>query len=164
MRLRSTGITITVRTAPWYVRGEPAALERAVVNLLDNAVKFSPDGGTVEVVLSDGTLRVRDHGPGITEDELPYVFDRFWRSPSARSLPGSGLGLSIVARTVQRAGGEVDAGTGGGRAAARWRCCAAGSAGAAAGGASELRRAARAAGERAVRVRARPERRSLTST
>ena len=108
VRLRSKGIRITVgQVASWYVQGEPAALERAVVNLLDNAVKFSADGGTVEVELSEGTLRVRDHGPGITEDELPYVFDRFWRSPSARSLPGSGLGLSIVARTVQHSGGEV---------------------------------------------------------
>nr|WP_155073487.1 HAMP domain-containing sensor histidine kinase [Streptomyces taklimakanensis] len=106
-RLRGSGITVTCDLAPWYVRAEPAALERAVVNLLDNAVKFSPPGGTVEVVLADGTLRVRDHGPGIPEDELPYVFDRFWRSPSARSLPGSGLGLSIVARTVRRCGGEV---------------------------------------------------------
>lgn len=107
VRLRSTGVTVTVRTEPWYVRGDPPALERAVVNLLDNAVKFSPDGGTVEVALSEGALRVRDQGPGIGEEELPYVFDRFWRSPSARSLPGSGLGLSIVARTVQQAGGEV---------------------------------------------------------
>jgi two-component system sensor histidine kinase MprB len=57
--------------------------------------------------LDGGVLTVRDHGPGIPEDELPYVFDRFWRSPSARALPGSGLGLSIVARTVQQAGGEV---------------------------------------------------------
>jgi two-component system sensor histidine kinase MprB len=78
-----------------------------VVNILDNAVKFSPEGGTVEVRLAEGVLTVRDHGPGIPADELPYVFDRFWRSPSARALPGSGLGLSIVARTVQQAGGEV---------------------------------------------------------
>jgi two-component system sensor histidine kinase MprB len=52
-------------------------------------------------------LTVRDHGPGIPAEELPHVFDRFWRSPSARSLPGSGLGLSIVARTIQQSGGEV---------------------------------------------------------
>ncbi|MGK5498753.1 HAMP domain-containing sensor histidine kinase [Streptomyces sp. URMC 125] len=106
-RLRGTGVTVTADLSPWYVRAEPAALERAVVNLLDNAVKFSPPGGTVGVVLSGGVLRVRDHGPGIREEELPYVFDRFWRSPSARSLPGSGLGLSIVARTVRRCGGEI---------------------------------------------------------
>ena len=107
-RLRGTGITLTTQLAPWYVRAEPATLERAVVNLLDNAVKFSPAGGTVEVALDAGTLRVRDHGPGIAAEELPYVFDRFWRSSSARSLPGSGLGLSIVARAVRRAGGAVE--------------------------------------------------------
>lgn len=78
-----------------------------MVNILDNAVKFSPPDGTVEVDLADGVLTVRDHGPGIAADELPYVFDRFWRSPSARALPGSGLGLSIVARTVEQSGGEV---------------------------------------------------------
>ncbi len=106
-RLRGPELTITAHLQPWYVRAEPAALERAVVNILDNAVKFSPEGGTVEVQLASGTLTVRDHGPGIPAEELPHVFDRFWRSPSARALPGSGLGLSIVARTVQQAGGEV---------------------------------------------------------
>jgi two-component system sensor histidine kinase MprB len=106
-RLRGPELTITASIEPWYTRAEPAALERAVVNILDNAVKFSPEGGTIEVQLSGGVLTVRDHGPGIPEDELPHVFDRFWRSPSARALPGSGLGLSIVARTVQQAGGEV---------------------------------------------------------
>ncbi|MEV5733895.1 HAMP domain-containing sensor histidine kinase [Streptomyces sp. NPDC052292] len=106
-RLRGPELTITADLEPWYVRAEPSALERAVVNVLDNAVKFSPEGGTVEVGLAKGVLTVRDHGPGIPADELPHVFDRFWRSPSARALPGSGLGLSIVARTVQQAGGEV---------------------------------------------------------
>ncbi|MDL5202408.1 HAMP domain-containing sensor histidine kinase [Streptomyces sp. ALI-76-A] len=106
-RLRGPELTITADLEPWYVRAEPAALERAVVNILDNAVKFSPEGGTVEVRLDRGVLTVRDHGPGIPADELPHVFDRFWRSPSARALPGSGLGLSIVARTVRQAGGEV---------------------------------------------------------
>jgi two-component system sensor histidine kinase MprB len=77
------------------------------MNLLDNAVKFSPPGGTVDVRLRDGQLTVRDHGPGIPADDLPHVFDRFWRSPSARSLPGSGLGLSIVALVVRESGGDV---------------------------------------------------------
>ncbi|MFI2437245.1 ATP-binding protein [Streptomyces sp. NPDC018693] len=106
-RLRGPELTISASLEPWYTRAEPAALERAVVNILDNAVKFSPEGGTIEVTLTGGVLTVRDHGPGIPEDELPHVFDRFWRSPSARALPGSGLGLSIVARTVQQSGGEV---------------------------------------------------------
>ncbi|MFZ3569105.1 sensor histidine kinase [Streptomyces sp. BH097] len=106
-RLRGPELTFDAELAPWYVRAEPAALERAVVNLLDNAVKFSPEKGRVEVRLMRGTLTVRDHGPGIPDDELPYVFDRFWRSPTARALPGSGLGLSIVARTVEASGGHV---------------------------------------------------------
>ncbi|MFG1810982.1 sensor histidine kinase [Streptomyces sp. NPDC049040] len=106
-RLRGPDLTITADIAPWFVRGETSALERAIVNLLDNAVKFSPPAGRVDVRLHDGRLTVRDHGPGIPAEELPHVFERFWRSPSARSLPGSGLGLSIVARTVQQSGGEV---------------------------------------------------------
>ncbi|MEU9360233.1 HAMP domain-containing sensor histidine kinase [Streptomyces sp. NPDC048301] len=106
-RLRGPELTVTEELAPWYVRAEPAALERAIVNVLDNAVKFSPEGGTIDVVLHRGVLTVRDHGPGIPAEELPHVFDRFWRSPSARQLPGSGLGLSIVARTVQQAGGDI---------------------------------------------------------
>ncbi|MEU1517902.1 HAMP domain-containing sensor histidine kinase [Streptomyces sp. NPDC005811] len=106
-RLRGPELTINAHVEAWFTRAEPAALERAVVNILDNAVKFSPEGGTIDVRLTHGVLTVRDHGPGIPEDELPHVFDRFWRSPSARALPGSGLGLSIVARTVEQAGGDV---------------------------------------------------------
>ncbi|MFD4524953.1 sensor histidine kinase [Streptomyces sp. NPDC058470] len=106
-RLRGPELTIRADVQPWYVRAEPSGLERAIVNILDNAVKFSPEGGTIDVTLLDGQLTVRDHGPGIPSEELPHVFDRFWRSPSARALPGSGLGLSIVARTVQQSGGEV---------------------------------------------------------
>ncbi|WP_046509319.1 sensor histidine kinase, partial [Streptomyces odonnellii] len=107
-RLRGPDLTITADLSPWYVRAEPAALERALVNVLDNAVKFSPPGGAVEVAIGErGELTVRDHGPGIPADELPYVFERFWRSPSARALPGSGLGLSIVARTIQQTGGQI---------------------------------------------------------
>ncbi|MFJ3586122.1 sensor histidine kinase [Streptomyces sp. NPDC090127] len=118
-RLRGPELTFVTDLAPWYVRAEPAALERALVNVLDNAVKFSPPRDTIEVTLMRGELTVRDHGPGVAPDELPHVFDRFWRSPSARSLPGSGLGLSIVARTVQQAGGTVTlaAAEGGGTAA-----------------------------------------------
>jgi two-component system sensor histidine kinase MprB len=106
-RLRGPDLKIIADVAPWFVRSEAAGLERAIVNLMDNAVKFSPPGGEVEVRLRGGLLTVRDHGPGIPAEDLPHVFERFWRSPSARSLPGSGLGLSIVARTAQQAGGEV---------------------------------------------------------
>ncbi|KAB2349088.1 HAMP domain-containing sensor histidine kinase [Actinomadura rudentiformis] len=106
-RLRGPGLHIQAETKPWYVHGDSGSLERAVVNLLDNAVKFSPPDGTVEVRLADGELTVRDHGPGIDPEDLPHVFERFWRSTSARSLPGSGLGLSIVSRIVHESGGEV---------------------------------------------------------
>ncbi|GAA1412743.1 ATP-binding protein [Kitasatospora putterlickiae] len=106
-KLRGPGLVFETATAPWYVHADAAALERAVINLLDNAVKYSPPGGTIEVRLGGGVLTVRDHGPGIPPEELPYVFDRFWRSPSSRQLPGSGLGLSIVAQSVREAGGEV---------------------------------------------------------
>ncbi|MFE9697632.1 ATP-binding protein [Streptomyces sp. NPDC006270] len=106
-RLRGPELTITDDLAPWYVRAEPAALERAIVNVLDNAVKFSPPGGTIDVRLHRGELTVRDRGPGIPAEELPHVFERFWRSPTARQLPGSGLGLSIVTRTVHQAGGTI---------------------------------------------------------
>ncbi|MFJ4851191.1 MULTISPECIES: sensor histidine kinase [unclassified Streptomyces] len=107
-RLRTgPDLKITAELAPWYVRAEPGALERAVINLLDNAVKFSPPAGTVEVALHGGELTVRDHGPGVPPEDLPHVFERFWRSTSARSLPGSGLGLSIVARTVEQSDGTV---------------------------------------------------------
>ena len=100
-------VHIDAELSPWFTHGDDAALERAIVNLLDNAVKFSPPGGTVDVTLKDGVLTVRDRGPGIPFDELPHVFERFWRSPSARALPGSGLGLSIASRVVRESGGEV---------------------------------------------------------
>ncbi|GLW70457.1 two-component sensor histidine kinase [Kitasatospora phosalacinea] len=109
-RLRGPSLVFDTDVRPWYVHGDPAALERAVINLLDNAVKYSPPAGTIEVRLQGGRLTVRDHGPGIPAEELPYVFDRFWRSPSSRQLPGSGLGLSIVAQTVQDTGGQVSLG------------------------------------------------------
>ncbi|GAA2317500.1 ATP-binding protein [Nonomuraea roseoviolacea subsp. roseoviolacea] len=104
-RARLRGAEVTTDLGQWYVVGGAASLERAVLNLIDNAAKFGP--GQVDVVLREGTLTVRDHGPGIAAEELPHVFDRFWRSPSARAMPGSGLGLAIVAQAVAEAGGRV---------------------------------------------------------
>ncbi|MGW4792244.1 sensor histidine kinase [Nonomuraea sp. NPDC004297] len=106
-RARLRGAEVVTDLEPWYVVGSAASLERAVLNLIDNAAKFSPEGGQVEVRLRDGRLTVRDHGPGLPAEELPHVFERFWRSPSARGLPGSGLGLAIVAQAVTEAGGKV---------------------------------------------------------
>jgi len=94
---------------PYVVAGRETRLSRAVVNLLDNAVKWSPPAAAVEVTLADGELSVRDHGPGFSADDLPHVFDRFYRSPIARSVPGSGLGLSIVRKVVSEHGGTVRA-------------------------------------------------------
>jgi two-component system sensor histidine kinase MprB len=95
------------------VRGQPVLLERAVLNLLDNAAKWSPPGGQVEVGLHRNgvgwQLDVGDHGPGIAPDDLPRVFDRFYRAPAARALPGSGLGLAIVRQVVQAHQGTAEA-------------------------------------------------------
>ena len=94
---------------PTVVRGVPSTLERAVSNLLDNAAKWSEGGGTVEVGVTDGRVTVRDHGPGIAPEDLPYVFDRFYRARSARGMPGSGLGLAIVRQVAEAHGGDVRA-------------------------------------------------------
>ena len=91
------------------VRGVPERIFRAVANVLDNAAKWSPPGAAVEVRVADGEVRVRDHGPGIADVDLPHVFDRFYRSPSARGTPGSGLGLAIVRQVVESHGGAVTA-------------------------------------------------------
>ena len=100
-------VVYTVDLEPATVPGVPATLERAVGNLLDNAAKWSPAGGEVEVAVRDGRLIVRDHGPGIADEDLPYVFDRFYRARAARGLPGSGLGLAIVRQVAESHGGGV---------------------------------------------------------
>jgi two-component system, OmpR family, sensor histidine kinase MprB len=92
---------------PSTVSGSRARLARAVGNLLDNAVKWSPPGQPVEVAVNGGEVTVRDHGPGIAEDDLPHVFDRFYRATAARGLPGSGLGLAIVKQVADAHGGTV---------------------------------------------------------
>jgi two-component system sensor histidine kinase MprB len=89
------------------VHGAPSTIERAIANLLDNAAKWTPPGGEVEVGVRAGEVSVRDHGPGIAEEDLPYVFDRFYRARSARGLPGSGLGLAIVKQVADAHGGQV---------------------------------------------------------
>jgi two-component system sensor histidine kinase MprB len=89
------------------VRGDGDRIDRAVTNLLDNAAKWSPPGSTVEVAVEGPEVSVRDHGPGIDPRDVPHVFDRFWRSAAARSLPGSGLGLSIVKQVADAHGATV---------------------------------------------------------
>jgi two-component system sensor histidine kinase MprB len=89
------------------VNGESDRIERAIANLLDNAAKWSPAGGVVEVGLAGTEVTVRDHGPGIAPTDVPHVFDRFWRAAAARALPGSGLGLSIVKQVAEAHGATV---------------------------------------------------------
>ncbi len=105
---RSRGVTFEALVAPCWVSGSSSRIERAVDNLLDNALKWSPDGGVVEVACSEGTLFVRDHGPGVDDSDVDFIFDRFYRAPSARARPGSGLGLAIVAQVAKDEGGTVD--------------------------------------------------------
>lgn len=94
---------------PANVVGDPDLLARAVTNLLNNAAKFSdPESGTIEALVDGASVRVLDRGPGISPTDLAHVFDRFYRATSARSAPGSGLGLSIVKQIVEAHGGTVD--------------------------------------------------------
>jgi two-component system sensor histidine kinase MprB len=104
---RAPGLRFESRLEPYRLVGARSRLERAVDNVLDNAIKWSPPGGTVDVRLVDGTLTVRDLGPGIDEADVPHVFDRFYRAAAARALPGSGLGLAIVKQTVDDHAGTV---------------------------------------------------------
>lgn len=110
VRRRAHGIGFDVELNPFYVVGDSDMLERAVTNLLDNAVKWSPPGGTIRVQLEGDRLRVADQGPGISESDMPFIFDRFYRGDSARKTSGTGLGLSIVAQTMAQHGGWVEAG------------------------------------------------------
>jgi two-component system sensor histidine kinase MprB len=108
-RRRAPELSLQERVEPTLIRGEADRIARAVANLLDNARKWSPPGGVIEVDLRDGVLSVRDHGPGFHDEDLPLVFDRFHRARDARSTPGSGLGLAIVRQAAEAHGGSVEA-------------------------------------------------------
>jgi len=108
-RRRRGDLHFEVQLEPTLVRGQADRIARAVSNLMDNARKWSPAGGTIEVELADGVLSVRDHGPGFAESDLPLVFDRFYRARDARGLPGSGLGLAIVRQAAEGCGGLAEA-------------------------------------------------------
>ena len=108
-RLHAPECPIVLDAEPCLVRAAPARLDRAIANLLDNACEWNPPGGPVEVRVRDGVIEVRDHGPGISAEDLPRVFDRFYRAPGARARPGSGLGLAIVRQTAEAHGGSVHA-------------------------------------------------------
>ncbi len=113
---RAGGRLLVVETEPWELTGDSGALQRALVNVLDNAVKFSPPGSTITVRLSGGVVTVADQGPGVPPADRGKVFDRFWRGDDARGTPGSGLGMAIVADAVTMHAGtaRVEEATGGG--------------------------------------------------
>jgi two-component system sensor histidine kinase MprB len=106
-RRNRPGVTFNPSLDESLVRGVAATIERAVSNLIDNAAKWSPPGGQVDVDVHDGELAVRDRGPGIAAEDAPFIFDRFYRAPSARSMPGSGLGLAIVRQVADTHGGTI---------------------------------------------------------
>ena len=108
---RAMSLDFDVSLQPGQVYAQPALLERAIMNVLDNAAKWSPPGGRVGVSLEANSawhLTVTDQGPGIAPEDLPHVFERFYRAPTARSMPGSGLGLAIVTRVVTSHGGNIE--------------------------------------------------------
>jgi len=108
---RAQSVHFDVSLQSGEVRAQPALLERAVMNVLDNAAKWSPPGGRVGVTLEANSawhLTVTDQGPGIAPEDLPHIFERFYRAESARSMPGSGLGLAIVRNVVASHGGSID--------------------------------------------------------
>jgi two-component system, OmpR family, sensor histidine kinase MprB len=108
-RLHAPNVDFEAELEPTVVLGDPQRLARAVANLLDNACQWSPPDGTVEVRVENGEVRVRDHGPGIREDDLPLVFERFYRASAARGKPGAGLGLAIVRQVAEAHGGSAAA-------------------------------------------------------
>ena len=104
---RRNGRAVTIESDGSIVEGRPEALERAVANIIANADKWSPEGQPIHVKIDSGTITIEDHGPGIPDEDLPHVFERFYRADAARTAPGSGLGLSIVDQIVTEHGGEV---------------------------------------------------------
>jgi two-component system sensor histidine kinase MprB len=106
---RVADVSFRGSVAPCTVRGDADLLERAIGNLLDNAAKWTQAGGDIDLAVGGGEVVVRDDGPGIAEADLPFVFDRFYRSATARGQPGSGLGLAIVRQIAELHGGVVTA-------------------------------------------------------
>jgi two-component system sensor histidine kinase MprB len=106
---RAPEVRFVTALSPTLVKADPVLLERAVSNLLENAVKYSPPGAPIEVSVRGGEVIVQDHGPGIADEDLPRVFDRFYRAAAARSKPGAGLGLAIVREAAEAHGGTATA-------------------------------------------------------
>lgn len=101
MRQRMPHAAIAADLQPCLAHVDPAGVDHAICNLIDNAIKWNPPGGAVHVLVADARVSVTDHGPGIPDEDLPHIFERFYRAPAARGMPGAGLGLAIVARIAQ---------------------------------------------------------------
>jgi two-component system, OmpR family, sensor histidine kinase MprB len=106
-KARAPQATFVSSLTPTKVRADSVLLERAVSNLLDNAVKYSPAGAPIEVIVREGQVIVADHGPGVADEDLPRIFDRFYRAAASRSKPGAGLGLAIVHEAAEAHGGKA---------------------------------------------------------
>ena len=112
LRQRGPHAVIEAELSPCLVYVDPAAVDHAVGNLIDNAIKWSPPGAAVRVVVEDGRVVISDRGPGIADEDLPHIFERFYRAPDARGMPGAGLGLAIVGSVAQANEGTVEVRTG----------------------------------------------------
>jgi two-component system sensor histidine kinase MprB len=109
---RSPHVTVHTAVQPCLVHVDAAAVDRAIGNLVDNAIKWSPPGGAVQIEVAAGEVSVTDQGPGVAAEDVPHIFERFYRAPAARGMPGAGLGLAIVGQVAQANGGTVSVRTG----------------------------------------------------
>jgi two-component system sensor histidine kinase MprB len=112
VRQRMPEAAIAADLQPCLVHVDPAGVDHAICNLIDNAIKWNPPGGAVQVIVAEARVSVSDHGPGIADQDLPRIFERFYRAPAARGLPGAGLGLAIVGSVAQANGGTIEVRTG----------------------------------------------------
>jgi two-component system, OmpR family, sensor histidine kinase MprB len=112
VRQRVPNAVIAADLQPCLVHVDPAGVDHAIRNLIDNAIKWNAPDGVVDVVLADARISVADHGPGIADQDLPRIFERFYRAPAARGMPGAGLGLAIVGSVAQANGGAIEVRTG----------------------------------------------------
>jgi two-component system sensor histidine kinase MprB len=112
VRQRTPHAAIVADLQPCLVHVDPAGVDHAICNLIDNAIKWNSSDGAVHVVVADAHVSVTDHGPGIPDQDLPHIFERFYRAPAARGMPGAGLGLAIVARIAQANDATADVRTG----------------------------------------------------
>lgn len=112
VRQRTPHAAIVTDLQPCLVHVDPAGVDHAICNLIDNAIKWNSSDGAIHVVVADAYVSVTDHGPGIPDQDLPHIFERFYRAPAARGMPGAGLGLAIVARIAQANDATADVRTG----------------------------------------------------